>query len=296
MTTFHLKADSDDLVYYDEMCAKTAQRLIDFIRSFVSCAVAFSGGVDSAVVARAAFEALGEHALAITGVSPSLASGELEVAQRIAQRIGIRHRVISTRETELAEYQRNDARRCFHCKSHLYGEIFALRENEGFQTILSGTNLDDLGDYRPGLEAATEFEVRHPLAECKLDKKAVRALARWWGLEIWNKPAAPCLASRIAYGVAATEERLTLIDAAEKFLKGLGLDQLRVRLHEGELARIEVPANQLSLLTSEPTRTNVVRMLREMGFRFVSLDLAGFQSGGLNALLKLDANPKLVEK
>ncbi len=296
MTTIQTKHNTVAAPHEADSCGEVAQRLFDFIRPLSSCAVAFSGGVDSAVVGRAAFEALGEHALAVTGVSPSLASGELEIAQRIAQQIGIRHRIIETHETELADYQRNDARRCFHCKSHLYGEIFALRGEEVFQTILSGTNLDDLGDYRPGLEAATNFQVLHPLAECKLDKNSVRALARWWGLEIWNKPAAPCLASRVAYGVAATEERLARIDAAEKFLKGLGFDRLRVRLHEGELARIEVPADQLSLLTSEPTRTNLVKRLRDLGFRFVSLDLTGFQSGGLNALLALDTNAKTVEK
>lgn len=289
MTTFQPIAHPEAALPDPIAAAQAAERLITCIREMESCAVAFSGGVDSAVVAQAASAALGNRAVAITGVSSSLASGELELAQRIAGRIGIRHRIIATRETELTDYQRNDARRCFHCKSHLYGEILRLQRDEEFQTILSGTNLDDLGDYRPGLEAASAYQVRHPLVECGLNKIAVRGIAQYWNLEIWNKPAMPCLASRIAYGVTVTVERLNQIDRAEKFLKDLGLDRLRVRLHEGELARIEVPLEQLGMLISEPTRTNVVGMLRELGFRFISLDLDGLQSGGLNALLKIQS-------
>jgi uncharacterized protein len=267
--------------------AGAARRLVDRIRAMKSCAVAFSGGVDSAVLVKAAYEALGEHALAVTGVGPSFASGELENAREVARQVGIRHRVVETREAELADYQRNDARRCFHCKSHLYGMIAELRGDEHFREILSGTNADDLADYRPGLDAARAFNVRHPLAECGLDKQAVRGLARYWNLSVWDKPAAPCLSSRIAYGVAVTPERLNRIDAAEVYLKSLGLDTLRVRLHEGDLARIEVPTDQLAALISESARTEIIAKFRALGFRFIALDLAGVQSGGLNALLQI---------
>ncbi len=263
------------------------QRLVDFIRPMGSCAVAFSGGVDSAVVAQAAQVALGDRALAVTGVSPSLAAGELEIARRIAAEIGIRHRILETHETEIDDYRRNDARRCFHCKSNLYSEIAKLRSDEGFSAILSGTNKDDISDHRPGLSAAETFGVRHPLAECDIDKPMVRAVARRWNLEVWNKPATPCLASRIAYGVTVTDERLQKVDLAERFLRGLGFDSLRVRFHEGDLARIEVPVEQISRLAAEPARSAIIERLRDLGFRFVSLDLMGFRSGGLNALLPL---------
>ena len=265
------------------------RRLVDFVRPLESCAVAFSGGVDSAVVAPAAQLALGDRALAITGVSPSLAHGELEIARRIAAQIGIRHRIIETHETELDDYRRNDARRCFHCKSHLYSEIAKLRTEEGFAAILSGTNKNDLGDHRPGLSAADSLGVRHPLAECEIDKPTVRALARCWNLEVWNKPATPCLASRVAYGVTVTDERLHKIDLAEQFLRGLGFDSLRVRFHEGDLARIEVSVEQIARLAAEPARSAIIERLRDLGFRFVSLDLMGFRSGGLNALLQIEA-------
>lgn len=277
----------------DRQAKDLVRRLIERIQPFESCAVAFSGGVDSAVVARAAHEALGPRALAVTGVSPSLAAGELDGARRIAAQIGIRHRVVETQEAALPAYQRNDSRRCFHCKTQLYTMIEGLRSDENFQVVLSGTNADDLSDYRPGLTAADHHGVRHPLAECGATKVAVRELARFWNLHVWNKPAAPCLASRIAYGVEVTEQRLRAIDLAEQFLKSLGVEPLRVRLHSGELARIEVSPEQLTRLSTDPLRLLVASRLAELGFRFVTLDLIGFRSGSLNTMLQIQpAHPQ----
>lgn len=271
--------------------AKLAHSLIQRIRPLTSCAVAFSGGVDSAVVAAAARRGLGDRSLAVTGVGPSLAEGELETARRVAQQIGIRHIVVPTRETEIDAYRRNDSRRCFHCKSHLYEEIAKLRTAEGFRVILSGTNQDDLGDIRPGLVAAENHGVLHPLAECGMDKRAVRELARWFGLEIAEKPATPCLASRFAYGVTVTDDRLRQVDAAERFLRELGFQTLRVRYHDGPLARIEVPTDQIARLANESNRGRIVDKFRELGFRAVALDLRGFRSGGLNELALVEIHP-----
>jgi uncharacterized protein len=274
----------------DSRIPELARKLVDWIRPLQSCAVALSGGVDSAVVALAARLALGDHALAVTGVSPSQAAGERSAAQRIAAQIGIRHFSIETHEIERDDYRSNDARRCYHCKSELYAQIAELRGAERFAVILSGANQDDLSDYRPGLQAASEFQVRHPLAECAVDKVTVRELARFWELDVWDKPATPCLSSRIAYGVDVSVERLRRIDAAEQLLRARGYGPLRVRLHEGELARIELPPQQIFKMASEVERTAIAEAFLNLGFRFVSLDMSGFRSGGLNTLLPLDVH------
>ena len=198
-------------------------RLLDTVRGYESCAVAFSGGVDSAVVCQAAALALGDRAVAITGSSNSLAAGELESARELARQIGIRHEVIETAEFQQADYTRNAADRCFHCKTELYGQMRRVAERLGLRTLANGANLDDLGDYRPGLKAAADFDVQSPLADCGFTKADVRALARRWELPVWNKPAAPCLSSRVAYGQQVTPERLAMIDVAERFLRSHGL-------------------------------------------------------------------------
>ena len=277
-----------------------ARQLVELLRSYGGCVVAFSGGVDSAVVAKAAQLALGERAVAATGIGPAVAEEELATARRMAKAIGIGHREIPTAEMEQAGYRANAPDRCYHCKQELYialGELATERALEGKQAVLvNGTNTDDLGDYRPGLKAATEHQVRSPLVECGVDKKGVRALAKEWGLEIWDKPAAPCLASRIAYGQEVTPERLRRIDLAEQYLRRLGLSEVRVRLHEGNLARIEVPVDSIGLLTTPKSRQALVERFTELGFQHISLDLAGFRSGSLNQSLPvqvaLGASPR----
>lgn len=252
------------------------------------CIVAFSGGVDSAVVAHAAQLALGGDALAMTGVSASLASGELDLARRIAQASGVRHETIVTDELSDPQYLQNAPDRCFHCKTELYSQLSTEGLRRGIATIVNGANVDDLGDFRPGMKAASQHGVRSPLAECGLNKQAVRQLAKHWKIEVWDKPATPCLSSRIAYGVSVTPERLAMIDGAEQLLRATGLSSVRVRLHPNDLARLEAPLEALSLLCEESTRTLIVERLRELGFRFVTLDLEGFRSGSFQNLVSTE--------
>jgi len=270
-----------------ELAAKR-DRLLEVLRGLGSAAVAFSGGIDSTVVAQAAFLALGERAVAVTADSASVARAELDDARRLAERIGIRHLVVATDEFADPDYVRNDGSRCYYCKSELYSRIETLLPELGVAVICSGANLDDQGDYRPGLKAATEHRVRHPLQEAGFTKADVRALALAWELPTWDKPASPCLSSRLAPGVEVTRERTDRVEQAELCLRALGLRECRVRLHEGELARIEVPAAELARLAEPTVREGLVRRLKELGFRFVTLDLEGFRSGSLNALVSLD--------
>jgi uncharacterized protein len=269
--------------------AAQADRLLAVLRSIPDgVAVAFSGGIDSTVVAKAARLALGDRAVAVTADSPSVPRAELEDAQRLAALIGIRHEIVRTDEFADPDYLKNDGARCYHCKSELYDQILAKLPELGVEVICSGANLDDLGDYRPGLTAAAERHVRHPLQEAGFTKAHVRDLAKAWGLPTWDKPASPCLSSRLVPGLPVTAERTARVEAAEVYLKGLGLRDCRVRLHEGELARVEVRAADIARLATPDVRMQLAARLRELGFRFVTLDLEGFRSGSLNDLVSLD--------
>jgi pyridinium-3,5-biscarboxylic acid mononucleotide sulfurtransferase len=261
------------------------ERLVATLRGYGRVAVAYSGGVDSTVVAQAAHEALGDAAIAVTAVSDSLAAGELEEAQEIARAIGIRHRVIRTEEFADPNYLRNQPDRCYFCKSELYGRLSGLLSELDADVIASGANTDDLGDHRPGMRAAAENDVRHPLQECGLGKTEVRALARGWGLPTWDKPATPCLSSRIAYGEEVSPERVRMIDQAEQWLRQRGLRILRVRYHKGDLARIEVPLDDLPRLVDLQLRGELISAFRALGFKFVTLDLEGFRSGSFNSAM-----------
>jgi uncharacterized protein len=262
--------------------------LVSVLRSLGRAAIALSGGVDSAVVAKAAYLALADNAIAVTADSPSVARADLADARRVAEQIGIRHRIVATGEFADPEYVRNDGTRCYYCKSELYSKIEGILPELGFPIVCSGANLDDAGDYRPGLTAAAEHRVRHPLQEAGCTKADVRMLAVHWGLDVWDKPAAPCLSSRLAPGVTVTAERTARVEAAERYLRELGFRECRVRLHEGELARVEIPAAELPTLAQSARREALVRRLRDLGFQFVTLDLEGFRSGSLNALIDLE--------
>jgi len=261
--------------------------LVAYFENLGRCIIAFSGGVDSAVVAKAAFLALGENALAVTADSPSLARAELEEASQVASLIGITHRIVATNELAREEYVRNAADRCYHCKTELYDHLEQIARDEGVATIVNGANTDDLGDYRPGMQAAAEFRVVSPLIECGYNKQSVRQLAAHWQLPIWDKPASPCLASRIAYGEEVSPDRLAMIEDAERFLKERGFRNVRVRYHRGDLARVELPADELERLCEPSLREALNKHFTDLGFKFITLDLQGFRSGSLNALVPL---------
>jgi pyridinium-3,5-biscarboxylic acid mononucleotide sulfurtransferase len=267
-----------------------AQRdlLISTLRSYGRVIVAFSGGIDSTVVAQAAYEALKDAAIAVTAVSESLATGELEEAQSLARTIGIAHHVIHTEEFTNAAYLRNESDRCYFCKSELYDCLGKMLEEFGVDVIVPGTNTDDVEDFRPGLLAASERGIRHPLQECGLSKTDVRGLARAWGLPTWDKPATPCLSSRIAYGENVTPERVRMIDQAEQWLRQRGIRLLRVRYHKGDLARIEVSLDDLTRLVELELRGELVTAFRTLGFKFIALDLEGFRSGSLNSVISVE--------
>jgi pyridinium-3,5-biscarboxylic acid mononucleotide sulfurtransferase len=248
--------------------------------------VAYSGGVDSALLASVAHDTLGSDALAITAVSPSLARRELSAATELARSRGWNHRTVATHEVERDEYARNSPARCYWCKTELFEVLSPLAAELG-ATIATGTNLDDLSDFRPGLRAGEEHSVRTPLAEAELTKQEVRLLSAARGLPTAHKPASPCLASRFAYGVRVTPEGLKRIDRAEEVLRGLGLEVLRVRDH-GDLARIEVPAEAIDRVVE--ARETIERALTDLGFVYVTLDLGGFRSGSMNAIL---AGPRI---
>lgn len=271
-----------------DLMATVALRLVDRIRSYGPVAVAFSGGVDSAVVARAAVEAWPGRAIALTAVSPSLAASEREIARREAAAIGIRHEELMTMEFDRPEYRRNAGNRCYYCKDTLYELAASQLQRLEVSGLVNGANMDDLGDHRPGMDAAREHRVFSPLIEEGLGKAGVRALARWWQLSVAEKPAAPCLSSRIAYGVEVTPERVARVEQAEQLLAMLtGIAEFRVRVEAAELARIEVPLKELRRLTDETVREQLVRGLRQLGFRRITLDLEGFRSGSLNDLLPI---------
>jgi uncharacterized protein len=264
-----------------DLAAKSA-RLRAIVREIGSCVVAFSGGVDSALVLHVATEELGERALGVTGRSESLAEREYEGALAFAGTAGAQHEVVETREVSDPEYAANPVNRCYFCKSELYGKLREIAAQRGFAAIVDGFNLDDEGDWRPGRKAARENGVRSPLAEAGFGKADVRALARELGLEIWDKPALACLSSRFPYGTPITLELLRQVDRAEQAVHDAGIRVCRVR-HHGEVARIEIPAGEIAAFSDPALRAAIVAGVKAAGYRFVALDLGGYVSGNLNA-------------
>lgn len=262
--------------------------LVRHVAGYDGCLVAFSGGVDSSVVAQAARLAWGDRAIAVTGESAAVAEGEIDTARRVAQQIGIRHEVIATAEFANDRYTANPTNRCYFCKDELYTRLSELLARFDVGVIANGANADDYGDHRPGMIAAAEHQVRSPLAECGFTKADVRELARHWNLPVWDKPATPCLASRVAYGEEVTPQRLRMIDLAEQYLRGEGFPVCRVRYQRDDLARVEVPLEELPRLMTQAPLVSLDAQLKSLGFRSVSIDPAGFRSGSQNEAIPTD--------
>jgi uncharacterized protein len=260
-------------------------RLVELLRELDSVVVAFSGGVDSTLLARAAKDALGERAVLVTADSETYPASELDEARRLGALLDMRHLVVRTEELQNPEYARNPVNRCFFCKEELFARLAPLAEREGCRALVYGANMDDLGDHRPGMQAARERGVRAPLIEAELWKEEIRTLSRELGLPTWDKPSFACLSSRFQYGDRITAEKLRQVDAAEAFVRSLGFRQFRVRHHD-RLARIEVSHDEIARLWEDGRREAIVKHLRELGYVYVAVDLAGFQSGSANLLLK----------
>ena len=260
------------------------QRLRALVRSYDSLIVAFSGGADSAYLAYVAHSELGGRALAVTGDSASYPTFQRELADRLTKQFGIPHEIVFTEEFEDRNYTSNPPNRCYYCKNELYTKLAELAQTRGFATICDGSNADDVGDYRPGRQAAREIGVRSPLEDCGLTKAEIRELSRRAGLPTWNEPASACLSSRVPYGQVVTIEKLSMVDKAEIALKELGFRQVRVR-HHGEVARIEIAEEELPRALDSEMAGRMSAALKALGFRYVALDLEGYRTGSLNEVL-----------
>ena len=261
------------------------EKLKVYIKDLGSLAVGFSGGVDSSLMLYVAHEVLGEKAVAVTAVDASIPGREINEAKEFCEKYGIRQIICDVDPFKEAEFRHNGPDRCYFCKRGIFSEIKKIAKDNGIEYTAEGSNVDDMGDYRPGLKAVEELSVKSPLREAGLTKADIRAISKELGLPTWSKPAYACLASRFVYGEEITEEKLEMIDRAEQFLIELGFTEERVRIH-GNIARIEVPAKDIERLAEEETREAVYEYFKQLGFMFVTLDMHGYRLGSMNATIK----------
>ena len=259
-------------------------KLKAIVSKLESVVVAFSGGVDSTLVTKVCYDALKDNSMAVTARSETYPDFEFKEAQKLAKEIGIKHLVIDTSELAIEGFANNPPERCYFCKTELFGKLKEIAKQQGFLNVADGANLDDTQEFRPGLQASKELNVRSPLKEAGLAKKDIREVSKMLNLPNWNKPAYACLSSRFPYGQSITEEKLSMVSEAEKHLRGLGLVQFRVRHHE-TIARIEVLPEDIHILTNSPAREELTAKFKEVGFTYVTLDLAGYRSGSMNEVL-----------
>lgn len=265
------------------MLLEKYQRLQEILLDLKSVVVAYSGGVDSTFLLKAAVNTLGmDHVLAVTADSESYPSSELLEAKALAKKLGVKHQIIETSELAIPGYAENNKNRCYFCKSSLFEHLIPVMKEKGFQNVVYGLIADDMSEHRPGVQAAKERGVRGPLQEANLFKEEIRELSRQFGLPNWNKPSLACLSSRIAYGEYITKEKLTKVEKAESFLKSLQIRQVRVRTHQ-EIARIEVEAQDMNVILDN--HEMIARELQKYGYKYITLDLIGYQSGSMNKVL-----------
>jgi uncharacterized protein len=264
------------------MLENKLNKLKDILKSLDSVVIAFSGGVDSTLLSKVAYEVLGDKSLAVTAKSETYTKSELEDAIELAKNIGIKHEVIETSELDIPEFSHNPVDRCYYCKKELLEKLKETAKLRGFKHVVDGANVDDIDDYRPGMRAVAELNVRSPLKEAQLTKAEIRELSKHYGLPTWDKPAAACLASRFPYGTEITAERLDTVGDAEAFIKSFGIIQLRVRYHD-QIARIEVSETDMENLLKN--RDQIVKKLKEFGFNYVTMDLQGYRTGSMNEVL-----------